>query len=452
MKNGKLKKLILTALVLLLTTGCAAVYGDGLLSLPKLPGEYLQLQNRLDEVLSSGAVYAVAETGADRQAVQMVDIDGDSDDEVIAFFRNASGVYSVYVFKYDGSDYVQIGYAEGYGTSLHSVSYPMLADGSMAIALSWGFDEATTFGMTVFGFNENNMYSMLDVRYSSTLIGDINNDLTDELSFVVRDSMTGRYKANIYALKGDMYSLVYEAELCIELKSVSNMRIGTAERGFTALFIDSSASGGGYVTDVVRFTGTTAVNDTLDSASGSGMATWRQISVSSADIDGDGYVEVPVSRHTEASAIGGDLRYRLSWCSFRDGQMMGKKAETFHDTASGWYFVWPDKWRDTVMPQSINTVYSSAVSFYVPTLANNQSGNGYEEPEHATLLTIYCFSGDNRAEYVQLYSNLKILRATAKEIYCYSIPDGEASPLRLTEEEVLRSFYVIEKNWLVEGR
>lgn len=437
--------------MLLLTTGCAAVYGDGLLSLPKLPGEYLLLQNRLDEVLASEAVYAVAETGADRQAVQMVDIDGDGADEVIAFFRDASGIYSVYAFKYDGEDYVQIGNAEGYGTSLHSVSYPMLDDGSMAIALSWGFDEASTFGMTVFGFDEQSMYSMLDVRYSSMLVGDINNDLADELSFVVRDSMTGRYRANVYALKGRTYSLVYDTELCVELKSVSNMRIGAAGLGATALFIDSSASGGGYVTDVVRFAGTTAVNDTIDSVSGSGMATWRQISVSVADIDGDGYVEVPVADHAELAANSGELRYRLSWCSFRDGQQREQKAETFHDTVNGWYFIWPEKWGDSVMPQSINNVYSSAISFYVPTLSNSRQTEG-NETENSTLLTIYCFAGDNRAEYVQLYSNLRILRATAKEIYCYSIPEGGFSHLRLTDEEVMRSFSVIEKNWLVEGR
>ena len=60
-----------------LLTGCSIESGDGLASLPRLPGEYLALQQKVDAILDKGYVPAVAESGVNRQAMQLQDIDGD---------------------------------------------------------------------------------------------------------------------------------------------------------------------------------------------------------------------------------------------------------------------------------------------------------------------------------------------------------------------------------------
>ena len=78
----KLKNVLLLAgllMILVLSGGCSLQTGDGLLLLPKVPTEYVQLQQQLDEILQEGAVYAVAEAGTNRQAVQLMDLDGDGE-------------------------------------------------------------------------------------------------------------------------------------------------------------------------------------------------------------------------------------------------------------------------------------------------------------------------------------------------------------------------------------
>ena len=86
-------------MILVFSGGCSLQTGDGLLLLPKVPTEYVQLQQQLDEILQEGAVYAVAEAGTNRQAVQLMDLDGDGDEEALAFFRAESGAYQVCVFR-----------------------------------------------------------------------------------------------------------------------------------------------------------------------------------------------------------------------------------------------------------------------------------------------------------------------------------------------------------------
>ena len=57
----KLLYLACLSLALLLLGGCSLKFGDGLLLLPKVPTEYVQLQQQLNAILQEGAVYAVAE-------------------------------------------------------------------------------------------------------------------------------------------------------------------------------------------------------------------------------------------------------------------------------------------------------------------------------------------------------------------------------------------------------
>ena len=58
-------------------SGCSVESGDALASLPRLPGEYLALQQEVDAILAQGYIPAVAESGQNRQAMQQQDIDGD---------------------------------------------------------------------------------------------------------------------------------------------------------------------------------------------------------------------------------------------------------------------------------------------------------------------------------------------------------------------------------------
>ena len=82
----------------LLLAACSIESGDGLASLPRLPGEYLALQQKVDAILDKGYVPAVAESGANRQAMQLQDIDGDGQNEIVSFYRSAtSGEYAVYI-------------------------------------------------------------------------------------------------------------------------------------------------------------------------------------------------------------------------------------------------------------------------------------------------------------------------------------------------------------------
>ena len=60
--------IVLTVLILTFMSGCAYQMGDGLLSLPKLPAEYEELQKIYDGIIGKGASFVSVTGGSDRQS------------------------------------------------------------------------------------------------------------------------------------------------------------------------------------------------------------------------------------------------------------------------------------------------------------------------------------------------------------------------------------------------
>ena len=431
----KLLYLACLSLALLLLGGCSLKFGDGLLLLPKVPTEYVQLQQQLNTILQEGAVYAVADSGTNRQAVQLVNLDGTGDDEALAFFRTESGAYQVYAFRKEGEQYTRIGMAEGYGTSLRAIYYPTLGDGRLGLAMCWGFDEGGSYGMTVYDFGDQGMTVLMDIQYADVAIEDIDGDGAQEMAFAVRDSATGLYSARVCQFREDQYRVLYEVPMCLEVRSVANMQFGKVDRNQVGLYIDSLATTGGYVTDLIWYDGRMAANRTIDQASGSGGKTWRPASVFCNDVDGDGRVDVPIS-HTfsyEPNEI--ELRSRLDWVNYNELGEETLVSSTLHRASENWYLVWPESWGDQVRLDAFSTVSLSQTVCWMP------GPEGQRQP----VLSLYVFTGDSRENESALYRKLQTLAGNAAGLYRCDL--HQETPLALSLEQVRNLFHTIEVSW-----
>ncbi len=91
-KNKPLAAIIAAAALLLfssLCTGCMSRNAAELLCLPQLPEEYVELQNAINEVLKTGAVYSAPVSGSHRQSVQLCDLNGDGTGGGPGFFQRS---------------------------------------------------------------------------------------------------------------------------------------------------------------------------------------------------------------------------------------------------------------------------------------------------------------------------------------------------------------------------
>ncbi|MDP4109395.1 MAG: hypothetical protein Q8878_05125, partial [Bacillota bacterium] len=210
-----MKKLTAVFIVLIIAvslSGCILKSGDDLLSLPKPPSDYLALQKNLDKIGQSGAGLTSPVSGKNQAPIQLVDLDGDGEAEAISLFRlsDSSGQFRVYVHKKEGGSYSEVGYIEGHGDSIESISYPRSdSSGGRSILVSWRLG-ASELGMTVYSYENGRLRAMLDSEYSNLLIDDIDQDGTDEIVTVVKEAKTNRFAAKLYLFQNDTLKMASE--------------------------------------------------------------------------------------------------------------------------------------------------------------------------------------------------------------------------------------------------
>ena len=82
---------LMAGVLMLLTSGCGFAFSpEELYSLPALPAENTELNNCINQIIEGGAEYAAPVSGTNIQPVQMRDLDGDGQQEAVAFFRNSA--------------------------------------------------------------------------------------------------------------------------------------------------------------------------------------------------------------------------------------------------------------------------------------------------------------------------------------------------------------------------
>lgn len=444
---------LLMAFLSLPLAGCSIESGDGLASLPKLPGEYLALQKKMDDVLAQGYIPAVAESGANRQAVQQQDIDGDGESEIVSFFRSAtSGEYAVYLHKKVEDEYVELGHAKGYGKYLREVSYPRCApNGARAIALSWGMEDNSSYGLSVHMLTGEGLSDALTIKYNTSYITDLNSDGMDEIILTMFDRLSNSMSLTAYGFSGTECAALSQAPLSADVKSVVRISRDMLPQVGHTLYVDSLVDSGGYITDIIELQNGALRNTTLGSDSKRSANTWRPVSILCRDIDNDGTPEVPLAEMMPGyyDPNSADTRWKLRWTKFQDGAAAGIAAVTFHSPTEDWYLRWPDIWGDAVTVVKKNESGILKTAFLVPDY-EAEGGNALAMGDDNVLLHIWVFTGDNRKDYFST-SGMKQLKSTENAIYAYSIPQNAYPDLTLTEEAVTRAFNAIAREWGLEG-
>ena len=429
--------------------------GDGLLSLPRLPEEYVGLQKLYDEILAEGAAYVSAKSGANRQSVQLADFDSDGENEVVSFFKNADGTFSVYIHKKFDETYFEIGKADGVGKNIRSVDYiNMNAMGELALLVTWDLEDSLQSALSVYSVRDGEMQNVLDLQYLSYYVTDMDLDAQDDIIAVSRDSGEQFNSVAMYSFDGSKCEVKGKTQLSIESDKVVNMVAGLTTSGKRAVYIDSSTLESEYVTDIIYCQNDGALmNESIDTESGSANVTKRHINVYSSDIDNDGIVEVPLAKMFTGytDPLSSDTRWKINWSEIETGKIVNNSMNTFHNSLEGWFFILPEKWDTDVSAVIVNESNVSQTTFFVPyEIADDNYSMSYDETN--SLVTIYAVSADNADTFIRKNRDVTIIKETETTVYGYKVYDNGMSKYAVTAEDVefLLNFNK-STEWTLEG-
>lgn len=415
-----------------LLTGCLFDSSvEELYTLPRLPDEYTGLETQIDALLSSGMEYAPPTGGNNTQSVQMADLDGDGEEEAIAFFRKASDAkpLKIYIFTASDGSYQTKYIIESSGTSINSIYYRDVDNnGRLEVIVGWRIS-ADVQAVAVYRGVDGQAEELMRSSYSSYTLLDVDADEAQEL-VVFRTDSDGNAVAECYGWEKDALSAQYSCRLSMTMAELNSGSVvsGYLESMVPALFVTGVSETGESTTDILIYKENGLVNVTLDSSTGRSAAVFPNLSIKPQDINNDGLIEVPVAELADEEGVGTDCL--VVWRAYDRSGKYTEAETTYYDRTSGWYFVLPDGWSTHFTASPVESgMNENTVSFQL-------AGE--------TVMSISTITGENR-ENRAVRGNRVILQRQTETIYA-----GEVfkAGVGIDDETMKKNFHLIVSEWI----
>lgn len=443
-------KLLLLGFLLLMTAGCSLHSPEELYTLPEPPAEYKSLDMRIQETMSAlGAEYAAPLTGNNIQTVQLQDIDGDGEEEAIAFFRVTGDAkpLKVYIFKQgEDNNYDTYAVIEGEGTAIYSINYENLGGNAAAeVVVSWRMSEKV-HSLAAYAVNASSVTELMRTGYTRYKLIDIDMDNRQEIIVLQVDTADGKSRAELYDYREDGLVLCAAAPLSYEIKEISAIKVGYLRDSVRTLLVSSTfGENNGLLTDIFAWRDGTLENITIDPATGQSTGTMRYYNlVSSTDINSDSILEVPlpVALPTYQKVTGASDFWAIHWRQYDIRGEAWPVCTTYHNVQDRWYLVLPEAWEGQLtLSRRDNTVNGERAVVFSHWMG--------EETEPTPFLTIYRLTGANREIRSRIGSRF-VLLDESDVIYAAEFHDIQWD-CGLSREELAEKFHLIRTEWSTEN-
>lgn len=416
---------------------CGSSTSSDMFALPEMPEMQKALIDTVDSVRGGGFDYAEPKSGLNRQSLQLMDLDGDGEDEGIAFLRDVTDTYKtfIYVFEKNKNGFTLFDIIEGSENELYTVSYSdVLGKNGYEIIVEWGTVGDESHPITVYNLVQGGTEKLLEISAEQYSVSDIDGDGKNEFLAVI--NRYGAMYADVYtSLDGEIKK---SAEIPLSRGGDALLRIktGGALPGMNGVFIEREM-GTGVVTDVIVHNGKTFVNMLPKGDVCSSRALC-------ADVNGDGIIDIP--KETEPGPGNSTANRCYRWSNLTDAGVTAPSAFTYHSFTEGWYLSMPLAWSASVSTErSIGRGGEVRVHF-----STHEHANGdIEEYIEAPLFTVYILSGNNRKQYASEEGRF-IISEREDMIFAAEIMSESYLATQITEEFIKSIFKNRESEWFSE--
>lgn len=419
----------LLALVMLLS-GCMLKTVDQLYCLPKRSQEYNDLQIAIDPAME-GLDYCAPMQGDNRQTVQIADLNGDGESEVVVFAKGSDErPLKILVFARVEEAYQNIALIETAGTAFEQVEYADM-DGEPGLELIVGrqLGNEVLHSLSVYAFASGQSETILTAGYTRFLVADLNGDDRRDL-FVLRpgaDAANG--VAELYACSDGTLKFSAEAPLSEPVDTLKRLAFGSMDGEHQAVFVASRYSEDAIITDVFSVVDGRFVNVSLSNESGTSIQTVRNFYVYSNDIDGDGLIELPSTVDPDSE----DKQEMIRWYNLTSDGGEVEKAFTYHNYSDRWFVFLREEWMGSI------TVTRRTDLGTAPAYVFSMGAKG------PVLFMIYAFTGDDRETLANSEGRFR-LDSTDEVVYAASLGTS-AAKYGLTQETMISDFNFIREAW-----
>ncbi len=406
--------------------------------LPKRSKNYSNLQSVIDKAMT-GLEFSAPVSGENQQSVQMADVDGDGEQEYLVFTKGTSQLpLRILVFDAVQGKFVHEDTIESNGTTFDQVEYIQMDENpGLEMVVGRQVSDQLMRSVSVYTFSGGEAEQLMTANYQTFVTLDMDGNEYSEL-FVLQSGQTETDSgiAVLYSVESGVMERSNEVRMSGPIEQLKRVLVGKLYDEKTAVYVASVVDDTALITDVFTKNGERLTNVSLSNESGTSVQTLRNYYVYADDIDDDGVVELPrlipmVPLGETASAPGrSDL---ILWYAMRSDGTTIDKCYTYYNAANvGWYL----KFDEAIARRITINRLTNILEFYLW----NEDYSGAQK-----LMTIYTLTGQTREEQ-SLANGRFVLLKTDTVTYAASL-DAIAADYGITQQSLIRSFYLIHRDW-----
>lgn len=301
-------KILLLALVICLTfTGCSSFRIssiDDLISPVSPSGDDAGILAAVNEYSKGGYSIKIPSSGKYTTSFIFHDLNGDGNDEAIAFFEKNDnlGKVDMAVLSKANNSWSVIDNATGEGVGVNSVDFSDLNnDGTEEIIVCWGIiSKSTTSNLCVYSTDKSLKLNLMSdsITAGEFISADINSDGSNELLVFNFGSYSDSPKAELYSFSSGSKELIGETKLDSSIISFSKITCGKTDEGMGVYADAIRANGASMVTELLYWSDyyDSIISPFYSYSTGKTSETSRDNMITSRDINGDGEIEIPVDK------------------------------------------------------------------------------------------------------------------------------------------------------------
>ena len=421
----------------MLLSGCSFKTVDEMYRLPKRSEDYKDLQSAIDAAMV-GMEYCAPLAGEQRQTVQMVDLDGDLDDEYLLFAKGGSDFpLRILIFDKAEDSYMHIDTIESNGFAFDVVEYVQMDNQpGMEVVVGRQLNDQVIRSLSVYTFRDGQAQQLISTNYSKFLTVNLNGDRYSEL-VVIRPgvSQTDNGIVELYSVENGNMERSVEANMSASVDHIKRLLVGKLHNGQTAVYVASAVGDSALVTDVYTMVNGIFTNVTFSNESGTSVKTIRNYYVYAEDIDADGVVELPyviTMKQLSMAGLSASDQYLIRWYAMTaDGGEVDKRY-TYHNFVGGWYL-------------EVDSALSSRLT--VSQRSNDFDFYLWNENDDTAqkLMTISVLTGQNRQEQSMADGRTPIF-STESVVYAVALEEI-ARDYGITPQKLTDNFHLIRQDW-----
>ncbi len=307
-------------------------------------------------------------SGSYRNAFIKVDLDGDGQNEVLAFYTTPAteSLTRINVLDKQDDKWVSVLDQEGYGAAINSVDIDDLNNDHVPeVILTWdkGFsNEVRTLTVQEFSVDRHSNLQMdllLDQDYKYMGLADMDGDARNELLVVwpKTENSVERTYASLFRMNGrKIEEYGKRAALDSEVSGYASLKFQKSG-GRNIAMLDATKGENGMITEVIWWDKQkqALVAPFTDNDNLRNTATYRSVKIPCRDINGDSKIDIPVAESGGLPAKTGSDETPLARICWYQVSVKGEQAQllpqnySFVDTANHYVFLIPYRLRRQIV-------------------------------------------------------------------------------------------------------